>query len=150
MACIGFAPECMALEMLAPSVHNKGERVHISSHAHEGQETDSTLHQHLLFLLLHTQTRAELDLKHCSIRSSSLIYKCIHIFYSSVTPQGSNKQSLAFFSLMTAIVVSAILKVTGVQSSLPVEDRRFSKAPFMTSIPEEETQESVNSECRVC
>lgn len=42
---------------------------------------------------------------------------------------------------MTAKVVSAILNMTGVQSSLPVEDRRVSTAPLMMSIPEDETQE---------
>lgn len=37
---------------------------------------------------------------------------------------------------MTVTVVSAILRTTGVQSSLPVEDTRLSMAPFMMSIPE--------------
>lgn len=41
------------------------------------------------------------------------------------------------FSLMTARVVSAMLRMTGVQSSFPVEDSRLSIAPFMMSIPED-------------
>lgn len=54
--------------------------------------------------------------------------------------QVNNKRSLAF-SLMTASVVSAILSMTGVQSSLPVEDRRLSMAPFMMSIPEDKIEQ---------
>lgn len=38
---------------------------------------------------------------------------------------------------MTARVVSAMLRMTGVQSSFPAEDRRLSIAPLMTSIPED-------------
>lgn len=38
---------------------------------------------------------------------------------------------------MTARVVSAMLRMTGVQSSFPVEDSRLSIAPFMMSIPED-------------
>lgn len=79
---------------------------------------------------------SDLDSKLHSIRSSSLIEKHIDIIYLYVIPQGNNKKSLAF-SLMTARVVSAILSMTGVQSSLPVEDRRLSMAPFMMSIPED-------------
>lgn len=54
-------------------------------------------------------------------------------------------KSLAF-SLMTARVVSAILSITGVQSSLPVEETRLSMAPLMMSIPGDKTQESLNKE----
>lgn len=46
---------------------------------------------------------------------------------------------------MTANVVSAMLSITGVQSSLPVEDTRLSMAPFMMSIPGDITQESLSS-----
>lgn len=42
----------MALEMLVPSVHNKGECVRVPSHTHEGQETDATLYDHLLLFFL--------------------------------------------------------------------------------------------------
>lgn len=71
-ACVGLAPEHMALEMLVPCVHDEGERVDIPSDAHEGQEADATLHQHLLFLFLHRQQRGDSDLKLCSIKSSFL------------------------------------------------------------------------------
>lgn len=46
---------------------------------------------------------------------------------------------------MTARVVSAILSMTGVQSSLPVEDRRVSMAPFMMSIPADKSHEILSS-----
>lgn len=59
-----------------------------------------------------------------------------HIFYLSATLLHRHMKPLAF-SLMTARVVSAILNMTGVQSSLPVEDSRLSMAPFITSIPED-------------
>lgn len=68
-----------------------------------------------------------------TVRLCSLPDKYIH-----------NKYSLAF-SLMTANVVSAMLSITGVQSSLPVEDTRLSMAPFMMSIPGDITQESLSS-----
>lgn len=134
----------MTLEMLAPSVHNEGKCVHIPSHAHEGQETDTTLHQHLLFLFLRTQPREKIR----SVLNSApldlpLSSTSTFIFYLSVTPQDSSKKSLTF-SLMTASVVSAILSMTGVQSSLPVEDIRVSMAPFMMSIPEDKTQGSLS------
>lgn len=75
-ACIGVAPEHVTLEMLAPSVHNEGKRVHIPSNAHEGQETDTALHQHLLLFFLHRQPIGESDLQSniCSIRSTSKIW----------------------------------------------------------------------------
>jgi len=63
MACVGVAPERMALEMLTARVHHEGKRVHISPHAHEGQEPNSTLHQDLFFLFLDTQAEGELHLR---------------------------------------------------------------------------------------
>lgn len=51
-ARIGLAPECMTMEVLAPSVHDEGKRVNVPAYTHEGQETDAALHQHLLLLLL--------------------------------------------------------------------------------------------------
>ncbi len=87
----------------------------------------------------HSQEENQICAKPCSIRSSPLIDKHLHIFYLSVTPQDSSKKSLTF-SLMTASVVSAMLSMTGVQSSLPVEDMRVSMAPFMMSIPEDKRE----------
>lgn len=51
------------------------------------------------------------------------------------TRHSTSTSSSSSFSLMTATVVSAMLSITGVQSSLPVEDTRLSMAPFMMSIP---------------
>ncbi len=149
-ACIGLTPEHVTLEVLVPSVHNEGKCVHIPSYAHEGQETDTTLHQHLLFLFLHTvkrriRSRLKILLYLSSVELSQKDY--IHIFIIWYL-QYRKGQSLAF-SLMTARVVSAILSMTGVQSSLPVEDKRLSMAPFMMSMPEDKTQESLNSKTSV-
>lgn len=70
------------------------------------------------------------------LEHSSPADKCHYKIYSHVLPQVNSKMPLAF-SLMTATVVSAILSLTGVQSSLPVEDTRLSMAPLMMSIPED-------------
>lgn len=68
-AGIWIAPEHMALEMLVPSVHNKGECVRVPSHTHEGQETDTTLYDHLLLFFLLRQPGGS----DCCIWFSSLI-----------------------------------------------------------------------------
>lgn len=56
-ASVWIAPEHVALEVLVPGVHDKGEWVRVPSHPHEGQETDATLYDRLLFFFLRRQTR---------------------------------------------------------------------------------------------
>lgn len=51
-ASVGIAPEHVTLEVLVPGVHDKGECMRVSSNPHEGQETDATLHDRLLFFFL--------------------------------------------------------------------------------------------------
>lgn len=43
-ARVGLAPEHVALKVLVARVHDEGERVHVSPHAHERQETYPALH----------------------------------------------------------------------------------------------------------
>lgn len=52
------------------------------------------------------------------------------------------------FSVRTAKVVSAILRMTGVQSSFPVDDKRLSMAPFIMSIPRDRAQRMLGSSQR--
>lgn len=94
----------------------------------------------------------QLSAKFLSIRTTNTYTSFIYLLIVKI----ANKKSLAF-SLMTARVVSAILSMTGVQSSLPVEDTRLSMAPLMMSIPGDKTQETVNRgihgcrmSCQVC
>lgn len=49
---VGLTPEDVTVETMAASIHDEGKRVHIVPNAHERQETDTTLHQHLLFILI--------------------------------------------------------------------------------------------------
>lgn len=127
-ACIRVTPKRMALEVLIPSVHDEGKRVNIPSNAHEGQESDPAFHQCLFILFLQEHQRKE----HSSFTGK---FTSFIIFL----PVGNTWRNSLAFSLITATVVSAILRMTGVQSSLPVEVTRLSMAPFITSIPEKST-----------
>lgn len=49
---IGLAPEDVAVEAMAAGVHDEGEGVHVPPDAHERQESDATLDQHVLFVLV--------------------------------------------------------------------------------------------------
>lgn len=55
-ASVRIAPEHVTLEVLVPGVHDEGECVRVPSHPHEGQETDATLYDRLLFFFLWRQT----------------------------------------------------------------------------------------------
>lgn len=52
VAGVGLAPEDVTVEAMATGVHDEGERVHVPPDAHEGQESNATLHQHFLFVLV--------------------------------------------------------------------------------------------------
>ena len=56
---VGLAPEHVALEVLVASIHDEGEGVHVTAHAHEGQETHAAFHQYLLFFFLEGQRKGE-------------------------------------------------------------------------------------------
>lgn len=49
---VGLTPEDVTVKTMAASVHDEGERVHVAPDAHERQESNTTLHQHVLFVLL--------------------------------------------------------------------------------------------------
>ena len=52
VSSVGFTPEDVTVETMAASVHDEGKRVHVSPHAHEREETNTTLHQHFSFVLV--------------------------------------------------------------------------------------------------
>lgn len=42
----------MTVKAVAADVHDEAKRVHVLADAHEGQEADTTLHQHFALILL--------------------------------------------------------------------------------------------------
>lgn len=105
----------MTVKTMAASVHDKGKRVHITPDAHERQETNTTLHQHLLFVLV-------TDISPRENRRADCLRQLL-------------KAERLTFSLLMVTVASATLRATGVQSSLLEEPTKLSMAPFSMSIP---------------
>lgn len=57
---VGIAPEDVTVKTMAASIHDEGKGVYVTPNAHERQETNTTLHQHLLFVLVgHRYSKCE-------------------------------------------------------------------------------------------
>lgn len=52
VAGIWITPEYVTVETMSADIHDEGKGVHIPADTHKRQETDATLHQHLLFILV--------------------------------------------------------------------------------------------------
>lgn len=60
---IGLTPEDVTVETMAASVHDEGKRVHVTPNAHERQEANTTLYQHILFIL-RTESQNSLGIRY--------------------------------------------------------------------------------------
>lgn len=52
ISSIGLTPEDVTVKTMAANIHDKGKGVHVTANTHERQETNTTLHQHFLFVLV--------------------------------------------------------------------------------------------------
>lgn len=66
---IGLTPEDVTVETMAASVHDEGKRVHVTPNAHERQEANTTLYQHILFIL-RTESQNSLGIKEITLISN--------------------------------------------------------------------------------
>lgn len=52
IASVGFTPEDVTVETMSTDIHDEGKSVHVPADTHKRQKTNTTLHQHLLFILV--------------------------------------------------------------------------------------------------